>query len=1751
MTFSPLLAVLFSTPLAALAVAGGAAAVPVIIHLLNRKRFVIVPWAAMRFLLAARRKNVRRLRLEQWLLLAIRVLVGLLIVGAMVAVHKWAEPLWQGLPGGQAKAAPQGRTHRVIIIDGSFGMAARAEDDGTRFELARAQAKALLDHAAPGDGFSVVFLSSPALLVVPGPADDRRKVADAIDELTLPHGSADVSGGLRLVADLVNRPLGKYTRREVAFVTDLKKSSWPLPAAADDAPEAKSPAAAPAAATSGIADAWRTIARGANLVFVDVARQNSDNLAVTSLTLNDPLPLVNMSTSASAVLQNFGRQERKEVPVKLRVAPAPRPGERLTFTDAGEKLVNVAAGATVTVTFPLERETRFREAGEYVLQVTAGEDVLRLDDSRALVVSVRETIPVLVVNNGKAAADPLDAPGAWVRLALRPAPAKAKLPNCPAVPTMADPTVFADRFRADLTKYDCVFLCDLPSINGDEAARLEAHLRRGGSVVISLGPNAARNAAKYNEVLFNDGKGILPGRILGERRAEGESYFALVAGEEAFKHPPLSAYRDDKERAALTLPQFHAYVRLDAPANGPARRVLSFAPMTAPGKADAAGPAAGALDPAVVDYPRHRGRVIVYTSTFNPERAGRGQVWSGWAPHPTFLPFLQETLRYAVAGGGRHNLLAGEVPEEYLPATSAGLKARLSRWDGDADAELETADVVSRDDSAVVAFAPAALSGVYRLSVGQGSDALFAVNVPTTAPGGGAESDLRRLTLPDLQAPAPDADVQLVTDAGDVQPRSAPANAGETKVDGPDDPRGPRVARFLLLVLLALLLAEVFFAWRYGSARASSTELTPPAKRRLLARLLWFVPAAACLLVVVAVAHAGLTGEFLGFLPSAWRQPLEHSLGVPPAAPGEGTRWRLEAMAYVTGVGRTDRWIVTGAALLGAAYVGFVYRRERIGGARRRSFFGNPLVALASLRVGLVLLTLLVLLPQLQLAFEREGWPDVVLIFDDSKSMATVENFHDPVLREKAAELRLAWAELAAPRIARAESRAEEIRAALRSSPSAADAGKLRDELATLEKKIKDLRTPHRLNLIKALLASGSQDWLQTFLRERQMRVHIYRASAQASQVVELNDPAQCARAMEEIIDLVPEGEASRLGDSVAAVLKTFKGGSLSAIVTFTDGQTTAGEEPHQAARLAARAGVPLYFVGVGDNQPPPDLAVGDLKAERVVNVKDRLIFEFRLSAQGPGMPEKVPVNLYEIVNGKPVRRNDPKEPAEYPVNRTVRLAVTPDTPGAKEYVIEVPAQPGEANLRNNRIEHEVRVDVAQRVRVLLIEGAPRYEYRYLKTLLERETEKVRGNKSIELSVYVPGATPDVVRQDKSMILDLPGWEVLKTYHVIILGDVDPKLFPRGPEQVKLLADFVREREGGGGLLMIAGEHFAPAAYAGTELADVLPVTAEGVNPPPAPRADDPPLTEGYRPRLTTAGQNHPIFRFAADDADNAAVWNGLEEMLWSARGYRRKLSAEVLAVHPKRAVEPGPGGSDRDEPHPLVLQQFVGAGRVMFFGFDETWRWRLRQGEPHFNQFWVQVVRSLARTRVGRVEVRVERKTYRRDEPIRVTVRFPDDAPPPPADQEVRVDVERRPPNAPDAEPEVQTIPLTRKEGTRTFEALLTRTPEGEYHFVLAAPRVADKQPKAEATVLPPRGELDDTRLNEAELQRAAADSRGAYYPLDRAERLIDDLPSGPRVALDQPCKPLRLWNNPLMFALVFSLLVAEWVLRKRARLL
>src|SRR5262249_60558244 len=122
---------------------------------------------------------------------------------------------------------------------------------------------------------------------------------------------------------------------------------------------------------------------------------------------------------------------------------------------------------------------------------------------------------------------------------------------------------------------------------------------------------------------------------------------------------------------------------------------------------------------------------------------------------------------------------------------------------------------------------------------------------------------------------------------------------------------------------------------------------------------------------------------------------------------------------------------------------------------------------------------------------------------------------------------------------------------------------------------------------------------------------------------------------------------------------------------------------------------------------------------------------------------------------------------------------------------------------------------------VLYVERSPRYDYPFIKTLLERESKRTKGNKTIDLKVLLPDAAPDYAAEDRSALAEFPIKTELNQFDLVILGDVDPKHPKLGDKNLLQLAEFVREK--GGGLLMIAGERSAPYLYKNSALADVLP----------------------------------------------------------------------------------------------------------------------------------------------------------------------------------------------------------------------------------------------------------------------------------------------------------------------------------------
>jgi hypothetical protein len=1670
---------LFGTPLTAAVVAAVAAAIPIVIHLLNRNRYQVVTWAAMRFLLAAQRKSTRRLRLEHVLLLAVRTAIVLLLTGAMVSVMPWTEPLWQRLFPGRSvlTATANRRTHKILVIDASFSMAARKAGAESCFDRARAEAIRILHDAPTGDGFSVVLMAAPPRRIVSDPSDEARKVADEVRTLRLPHGNADLAGTLLAVEDMVRKSPAKYQEREVYFLTDLQRSTWTARQSVDPA------------------SSVRKIQERARTVFVDVGQDSVNNVAVTKLILGVPLATTGAATPVTATIHNYGREPHRQKRVSLWVGKARSQAADppLELRIQHQQLIDLDPSQSVTVTFP----HRFATPGHYALQVRLehdrpGDDALSLDDVRTVVVSVKDTVPVMLVN-GKPAAVVYDRATEWLKDALNPFAAEQAPRHVAARPRVLSEAQFSDAGLGSLVPYDCVFLCDVARLTATEVHRLETHLQRGGGVVFCLGPQVDPEA--YNRLLYRNGEGLLPARLVGRQRAPEGRTFSLFAEEEDYGRPPLDAFAGDKEKMSLGLARFRQYVRVELPPGAKARKILSFVPSAVlpsrlppasresrPGESAADLPVG---DPALVSWSRFRGQVVLLTTTVNMD-------WTSWPISPSFPAFVQELLHFAVAGRLREQAaLVGDSLEELLPPGSTGLDVRLHTPEGRSE-ETRTQE---REESSVLRWTDTDISGLYRATISKHpQEYLFAVNVPTAIDSQqGCESELTRADPEDLHAAFPGWDFHLVTDAAKAnhfRGLEPPAANSDAVVSG----IGADAARYLLLVMLALLLTEGFLAWRFGHHSTASVADQPPTSGWVVPTLM-FASAGACFLTLTWVlVHAAWTGDFLGFLPEGARRAVESEFDIPPPTPGEGTRWRLAYTPYLRD-SATDPWLAATLALAASILVSTAYRKEgRLAGLPYKAL-------LTGLRVGLVLLTLVVLLPQLHLLFERQSWPNVAILIDDSQSMSITDHHQDARLRDAAERL----------------------------------------------VKVAGLSTSQRLQLAQALLTRATPDWLDVLLIRHQVKVRVYHCSGRATRLADItsgDDRAQHASAVQAIQGLRAEGASSCLGTAVRQVLDDYRGTSLAAVIMLTDGVTTEGDDLMKAAHHASQVGVPLFFVGIGDAHETRDLKLHDLEVEDTVYVNDRVVFEVRLTGQGY-TDLTVPVTLHEkgsdkILDTQRVRVDPHGKPTR------IRLMHKPTEPGEKVYVVEVPEQPDAIKpADNNQIERSVFVREAKLIKVLYVEGSARYEYRFLKALLERESAQDPRNKTIDLNVLLLDADFEYPKLDKSAVAEFPGKTELSQFDLIILGDLDPA-DPRVAKHLSDVADFVRER--GGGFLMIAGDRYGPQAFKDSPLRDILPIEVVGPEPPDTDRRD------GFRPELTAAGRFHPIFRFSPEEAENTAIWNHLAELYWWSEGYQAKPGAEVLAIHPQRKALTARGSQARAAQHPLLVHHFVGAGRAMFFGIDETWRWRFRENELHFNQFWIQTIRYLARSRVGRVVLQLDRQTpYRRGEPIRISVRFPDDAPAPPSDSEVKVLVERRASRR-DASPEVegQSIILAKVEGSRAiFEGLLTSTPIGEYRFWLSSPIVQGLKPRAECRVLMPPGEMDRVQMDRRAMERAAEETHGRFFTLADADNLFQDLPGGTRMTLNTAQPPWSLWNHPVMFLVALFTLTAEWFLRKRKHLL
>jgi hypothetical protein len=685
----------------------GLVALPILIHILNRRRFKVVNWAAMEFLLRAMRKNRRRLRFEQMLLLATRCLVLLLLGLAL------SRPLGCQNNSLAALAGQRSGLH-VLVIDNSYPMSYQADraDAVTQLDQAKIIAKALIRRlSSGGESVAVVTASRPARAVIATPAYDLKAAEAAVDRIEQSWAGTDEAGALILARD-IGRADASQLNKTLYLIDDSRRVAW------------QSDPDAIRQAGKDLADVFKT-----GIFHFNLGKSGEWNQAVVSLHPAQSLVTTRFPADFVADVRGFG------------VCPTdPRLRWKVDDDVVGPAGVTVKANDSAT---NLTMTATGLSGGIHVISaLLAGDDRLPVDNARYAVVEAVTQLKVLIVE-GERGIGGLGSSGAFLDTALNPAvgAAAAHMPPSYVATERISDLELGNKILSD---YRCICLCGVGQIQEAEAAQLEKFVRQGGTLMVFMGdPVTAEN---YNVTLYKHH--LLPGPLT--RRV------TVAADQPARRfdfnpHRPLNRVLADfqnQENTGMEAAEIYSYWQVALPANSPAQRVLDFLP---PDDAKAQP-----RDPAITVQSLGHGQVVFYATSADPNSE-----WTTFMAHQAYPALMHMLLLGTVSNGDDWMNITVEQRLTIPPWIQLTAEPVLR---DSAQVEYPLQQETEDDGQAVYRSKPpgqvGALSkpGIFTLSTGTGNFKV-AVNVPSD------QADIRTIDDAAVKRALGDIDLHLEGDS--------------------------------------------------------------------------------------------------------------------------------------------------------------------------------------------------------------------------------------------------------------------------------------------------------------------------------------------------------------------------------------------------------------------------------------------------------------------------------------------------------------------------------------------------------------------------------------------------------------------------------------------------------------------------------------------------------------------------------------------------------------------------------------------------------------------------------------------------------------------------------------------------------------------------------------------------------------------------------------------------------------------------
>jgi hypothetical protein len=613
-----------------------------------------------------------------------------------------------------------------------------------------------------------------------------------------------------------------------------------------------------------------------------------------------------------------------------------------------------------------------------------------------------------------------------------------------------------------------------------------------------------------------------------------------------------------------------------------------------------------------------------------------------------------------------------------------------------------------------------------------------------------------------------------------------------------------------------------------------------------------------------------------------------------------------------------------------------------------------------------------------------------------------------------------------------------------------------------------------------------------------------------------------------------PEGRRTSLGAALEQALRKAAARPLSGVVILSDGRSI--DEPSRAALRALQADrVPVHVVPLGSEEPVGDIAIARVDAPDAAFVEDLTPIRVQVERLGGAGDAGATIRLVEeetdIVLDE--QRVDPDQ-LDQPGGAAVTLSHRAVDPGERTWRVEVVSEGPDLIAGNNA--SILAIDLIDRpLRVLYIDGYPRWEQRYLKNLLLRENSIDSSN-----LLLAPDRAPS--QESDTEIIALPDSpERWAEYDVVVLGDVQADVFTE--TQLEDLREHIATR--GAGLLWIGGEGATPEAWWTTPLADLLPFSRGGVSVATGEPAlvTPEPLAEQLGVLMLGGVEGGWPQELARADTG------------WSLLRWRQRVEPDALKPTAEAIASAAPLGAGdlpvMDARSPLIMSMRYGAGRVLYVATDEIWRWRYGRGEILFERFWLQLVRLLGRDSVSRAgvaaQLAAEPSRALVDQPVRIALELLDQSLVELGLGSAPVTIERIDEDEQAGEEEL-TLRAEDAEG-RSFATTWLPTLAGTYRVRAAAPALAGLGLETQIEVSLADDELRRPETDHELLARLSEQTGGQVLTPATLAGVESVLPNRRVRQVTETTE--ALWDTPLALLIVLLLLTTEWVGRRLIRLI